>query len=180
MKLRQLLLGLCSTVLIGALLNAQGQSTTMPLPTFSPDELKQMLETTRPTMKQKSEQDIKAVDKNQDGELNIEECREMINSAAKEMADGMEQFTTISMSDVLPDIYQKAIDAAEDTENKIKADEFDKALEAFIDNYDADENDMLSADELTEWRFDFALAMMGLEDESDDETEGAEDANSEE
>ena len=44
----------------------------MPLPTFSPDELKQMLETTRPTMKQKSEQDIKAVDKNQDGELNIE------------------------------------------------------------------------------------------------------------
>ena len=52
-------------------------------------------------------------------------------------------------------------------------------MEAFIDDYDADENDMLSADELTEWRFDFALAMMGLEDESD-ETEGEEDANSEE
>lgn len=180
MKLRQLLLGLCSTVLIGVLLYAQGQSTTMPPQKPSPDEMKQMLETMRPMMKQQIEQDIKAVDNNQDSELNIEECREMINSAAKELADGMEQFTTISVSDVLPDIYQKAVDAAKDTENKIKADEFDKALEAFIDDYDADENDMLSVDELTEWRFDFTLAMMGLEDESDDETEGEEDANSEE
>jgi len=183
MKIRQLLLGLFAIVILGSFAYAQGQATSsmggMQMP--SPAEMKQMMEADKPMMKKQAEQEIKAWDKNEDGELNNNEFKEMINSEAKETADMMAQFSGMPGAPAaeLPDIMQKSVDAAEDAENEDKVAEFDKAITAIIDEYDEDDNDMLSAEELTEWQFDEMLAMMGMDDDSDDDSE-AEDADSEE
>ncbi|MDE0646439.1 MAG: hypothetical protein OXH84_09455 [Gammaproteobacteria bacterium] len=184
MKLRKLLLGLFAIFVLGSFAYAQGQATSamggMQMP--SPADMKRMMEAQKPMMKQETKREIKVWDKNEDGELNKDEFKEMINSEAKEMADMMAQFSGMpgAPDPELPDILQKSVDAADDAENETKVAEFDKAITAVFDEYDEDDNDMLSADELTEYGFDQALAMMGLDDDSDDDNAEAEDADSEE
>ncbi|MDE0093365.1 MAG: hypothetical protein OXO49_02555 [Gammaproteobacteria bacterium] len=184
MKIRKLLLGLFAIVVVGSLAYAQGQATSamggMQMP--SPAEMKQMMEAQKPMMKQETEREMKAWDKNEDGELNKDEFKEMINSQAKDMAEMMAQFSGMpgAPAPELPDIFQKSVDVADDAENETKVAEFDKALTAVFDEYDEDDNDMLSADELTEYGFDQTLAMMGMDDDSDDDDAEAEDADSEE
>ena len=184
MKIRQLLLSLFAIVVLGSFAYAQGQATSamggMQMP--SPAEMKQMMEAEKPRMKQQTEQDMKPYDKNQDGELNENEFTEMINSEAKEMSEAMAQFSGMPGAPPaeLPDLFQKSVDAADDAENKTKVAEFEKAITAIIDEYDEDDNDMLSAAELTEYAIDQALAMLGMDDDSDDDDSEAEDADSEE
>lgn len=184
MKIRQLLLGLFAIVVVGSLAYAQGQATSamggMQMP--SPAEIKRQMEAMKPQMVKEAKQEIKAWDKNQDGELNEDEFKEMINSEAKEMADMMAQFSGMpgAPAPELPDIFQKAVDVADDAENETKVAEFDKAITAVFDEYDEDDNDMLSAEEFTEYGFDQTLAMMGMDDDSDDDSAEAEDADSEE
>lgn len=184
MKIRQLLLSLFAIVVLGSFAYAHGQATSamggMQMP--SPAEMKQMMEAEKPRMKQQAESEMKPYDKNKDGELNKNEFTEMINSEAKEIADMMTQFKGMPGAPAaeLPDILQKSVDAADDAENETKVAEFDKAITAVIDEYDEDDNDMLSADELTEWRFDEMLAIMGMDDDADEDDSEAEDADSEE
>lgn len=184
MKIRQLLLGLFAIVVLSSFANAQGQATSamggMQMP--SPAEMKQMMEAQKPMMKQETERQMKAWDKNEDGELNKDEFKEMINSQAKDMAETMAQFSGMpgAPAPELPDILQKSVDVADDAENETKVAEFDKAITAVFDEYDEDDNDMLSADELTEYGFDQTLAMMGMDDDSDEDNAEAEDTDSEE
>ncbi|MYF53231.1 MAG: hypothetical protein F4039_07100 [Gammaproteobacteria bacterium] len=184
MKIRKLLLGLLAIVVLGSFAYAQGQAISamggMQMP--SPAEMKQMMEAQKPMMKQETEREMKAWDKNEDGELNKDEFKEMINSQAKDMAEMMAQFSGMpgAPAPELPDILQKSVDVADDAENETKVAEFDKAITAVFDEYDEDDNDMLSADEITEYGFDQTLAMMGMDDDSDDDDAEAEDADSEE
>ena len=183
MKIRQLLLGLFAIVILGSFAYAQGQVTSamegaqIQMPSHA--EMKQLMEAQKPGLKQRTESEMKAWDKNEDGKLNEDELKEMINSEAKEMAERTAHHSNLTgVPGALPEIFQKSVDAADDAYNETKVAEFEKAITTVFDDYDKDDNDLLSADELTEYRFDQALAMMGMDADSDDDD--SEDADSEE
>ena len=178
MEIRQLLLGLFAIVILGSFAYAQGQATSamggaqIQMP--SPAEMK-------PVIKQENEREVKVWDKNKDGELNEDEFTEMVNSLAINQVFVQSQFNVIDPAlRKLPDILQKSVDAADDADNQKKVAEFEKAITAVFDEYDEDDNDMLSVDELTEYELDQRLAIWGMDDDSEDDDSEAEDADSEE
>ena len=178
MNLRQLL-ALCSTVFLGTFLSAQGQATaTMGMPMPTPAEMKQMMQAQKPMLKDEAKREISTWDKNEDGELNMNEFKEMIDSSAEDMSEAMSSgmgMGGISMQMDLPELFEKAVAAMED---ETKATEYEKVLKADFETFDEDDSDNLSVDELVEFQISIALTMMGL-DEDSDEGESAEEAESE-
>ncbi|MYK43811.1 MAG: hypothetical protein F4039_06970 [Gammaproteobacteria bacterium] len=136
----------------------------------SPADIKRELEAQKPMLKEQTEKEIPTWDTDNDGELNIDEFKEMIDSQAKDMAEKREQSPTPQPD--IPGVWGKSVLASED---KTKVEDYERALNAVFEDYDEDENDTLSVAELVEYGIDQTLVMMGLED-----TEGEEENNSEE